>query len=90
MTMPIICTRSMNLSLGFRPVIISKSKNNKWPPSSAGIGRMFIKARMTEIKAVIDQKLYQSHCAGNKLAIVPKPPMEVAPSFVNMYLKSLT
>ena len=85
-----ICTRSMNLSLGLRPVIISKRRNIKWPPSKAGMGRMFMNASMMERKAVILQKSYQFHSEGKRLPMVTKPPSDVAPSWVKTYLKSLT
>src|SRR5580658_7057867 len=68
-TIPTICEYSMNLSLGFRPLIISYKVNNACPPSSAGIGNTFINASRILKIAVNDQKLSQSHSAGKTLAM---------------------
>ena len=54
------------------------------------MGRMFMKARMIERKAVIFQNRYQSHMGGNRLPIAPKPPIDLAPSAVNTYFMSPT
>ena len=53
---PTIWAYSINLSLGFLPLTISYNKNITCPPSKAGIGNRFIKAKMIEIKAVLAQK----------------------------------
>ena len=90
MNIPTICARSINLSLGLRPVITSISRKSTCPPSSAGIGRIFIKARMSESIAVIFQKRYQFQAGGNILPIVPNIPTDFAPSAEARYLKSLT
>ena len=82
---PITCAYSRTLSFAFLPVIISYIKNIACPPSSAGIGKIFINARIIEIKAVLDQNPFQSHFEGNKLPIAPKPPNCDAPFFVNIY-----
>ena len=76
----------MNLSFGFRRVTTSYNKNITCPPSSAGIGKIFMKAKITDRKAVIFQKAYQSHIGGKKLPIAPNPPKEDAPWGVNTYL----
>ena len=73
---------SMNLSLGFLPETISYIRNITCPPSKAGIGNTFIKAKIIEISAVDSQKPFQSHFAGKILPIVPKPPSCDAPFFV--------
>ena len=65
---------SINLSLGFLPLNISYKTNITCPPSSAGIGRRFIKARIIERSAVDSQNLCQSHDAGKIFPMVPKPP----------------
>ena len=83
---PITWAYSRTLSLAFLPVIISYIKNIACPPSSAGMGRMFMKARIIEIRAVLDQNPFQSHFDGNKLPIAPKPPNCEAPFFVKIYL----
>ena len=90
MSMPIICARSRNLSLGCLPVIISASRNSACPPSSAGIGKMFMNASMIERNAVINQNSCQSQVAGKRLPIDANIPTDFAPSDVNTYLKSLT
>jgi hypothetical protein len=64
----------MNLSLGFRPLIISYSVNNACPPSRAGIGNTFINARRILKIAVNDQKLSQSHSEGKTLAMLTTLP----------------
>ena len=71
---PITCAYSSTLSLAFLPVIISYIRNIACPPSRAGMGKIFINARIIEIKAVLDQNPFQSHFEGNKLPIAPKPP----------------
>ena len=60
------------------------------PPSSAGMGRMFMKARMTLRKAVSIQNVRASQAAGKMLPIVPKPPIDEAPSRVKTYFISPT
>ena len=57
-SIPIVWVIMRNLSLGFRPVMISYSVNTIWPPSSAGIGRRFITASMMESIAMMLRKLY--------------------------------
>ena len=73
-TIPTICEYSMNLSLGFRPLIISYSVNNACPPSRAGIGNTFINASRILKIAVNDQKLSQSHSEGKTLAMLTTLP----------------
>ncbi len=58
---PHVLATSRKRSDGFRRVIISTSKNNVWPPSSPGIGMMFMNASIIDKKAVICQKEYQFH-----------------------------
>ena len=60
----------------FSSCYTSYSKNITWPPSSAGIGRIFITARIIERKAVRFQKDCQSHTPGNILPIVINPPSD--------------
>ena len=74
MIMPAICAYSRNLSLGFLLVTISTSVNNTWPPSSAGIGRRFMKARAMDRKPVKDQNASQFQVGLNALAILINPP----------------
>src|SRR5690554_2350647 len=81
---------SRNLSLGFLPEMASTSKKSTCPPSSPGMGRIFMKARITERKAVIIQKEYQLHFAGKRFPMVPKPPNDDAPSLVKMCLNWAT
>ena len=64
----------MNLSFGLDPVTTSYIKNITCPPSKAGIGKAFIKARIIERSAVVSQKFFQFHSAGNKFPIAAKPP----------------
>src|SRR5580658_550719 len=73
-TIPTICEYSMNLSLGFRPLIISYNVNNACPPSNAGIGSTFINASRILKIAVSVQKLSQSHTDGKTLAILTTLP----------------
>ena len=87
---PAICAYSRNFSLGCRRVIISTSRNSTCPPSSAGMGSMFIKARITERNAVIDQNCSQFHDSGKMLPMAPNPPRFFAPSRVNTYFIWLT
>ena len=54
------------------------------------MGRMFMKARMMERKAVIFQKRYQSHTGGKSEPMAPKPPNDLAPSAVKTYFMSST
>ena len=56
------------------------------PPSRAGIGKKFIKARIMDISAVLDQKPFQSQVAGNMFPIAPNPPSCEAPFLVKIYL----
>src|SRR5690606_13987029 len=79
---PTICAYSKNFSLGFLPVIISYSKNITCPPSNAGMGSIFIKAKIIDKKAVESQNPCQSQESGKSLAIVPNPPTSVAPFLV--------
>ena len=60
------------------------------PPSSAGMGSMFMNASMMLRNAVMLQNCIQSHVAGKRLPIVPKPPSDFAPSEVKTYFKSST
>ena len=78
--MPIYSAMIRNFSPGLRPVIISYSKKRTCPPSNAGIGSMFMNARMMLKKAVMLQNIYQFHSGGNIEAIEPKPPILFAPS----------
>ena len=88
--MPIYSAMIRNFSPGLRPVIISYSKKRTCPPSNAGIGSMFMNARMMLKKAVMLQNIYQFHSGGNIEAIEPKPPMLFAPSPENRYFISPT
>ncbi len=54
----------------------SNSKNSTWPPSRAGIGRIFIIARIIERNAVRFQNACQSHTPGKILPIVINPPRD--------------
>ena len=87
---PAIWANSINLSLGLRPLIISYNKNITCPPSSAGIGKIFIKAKIIDISAVVYQKLVQSQVSGNRPPMAPKPPTCEAPFLVNTYLNCVT
>jgi len=49
-------------------------KNITCPPSKAGIGNAFIKARIIDKSAVVSQKSFQFHSAGNKFPIAANPP----------------
>src|SRR5579872_2933445 len=71
---PTTCAYSMNLSVGLRPVTISYKVNSTWPPSNAGIGRIFMKANIMLRRAVIDQNRSQSHRAPNILPMDIKLP----------------
>ena len=71
---PMVSATSMNLSEGLRRVMISKSRKRMWPPSNAGIGRMFITAKATERKAVMRQKRLQIQVSGKILPMEMKPP----------------
>ena len=71
---PVIWAYSINLSLGLDQVTTSYIKNITCPPSKAGIGNAFIKARIIDKSAVVSQKSFQFHSAGNKLPIAAKPP----------------
>ena len=66
----------MNLSLGLRPVIISNKMNKAWPPSNAGIGNTFMKAKMIENTPVKVQNLSQSQKEGKVFPILIKLPKE--------------
>ena len=90
MPKPIYSALIRKFSLGLRPVIISYNKNSTCPPSNAGMGSMFMKARIMLRKAVMRQNIIQSHVGGNRLPIAPKPPNDLAPSAVNTYLRSST
>ena len=74
MISPTYCAASSTLSLTLRPEIISQKVKIACPPSSPGIGRMFITARMIDRKAVFIQKSCQSHCEGKMLPIEMNPP----------------
>ena len=88
--MPMYSAQIIKFSLGLRRVIISYSKNSTCPPSRAGMGKMFMKARMMLRKAVMSQNMCQSHTGGNMLPMAPKPPSDLAPSVENRYLRSPT
>ena len=59
-TIPKIWARSINLSENFFPVSASIKRKIAWPPSSAGIGSMFINASTIESSPVIVQNLLHS------------------------------
>ena len=65
--MPISCITIRNLSLGFRPVIISYKVNTICPPSRAGIGSRFMTARIMEIMARMFMNTGQFHCSALRL-----------------------
>ena len=71
---PIISATSMNLSLGLRRVMISNNRKRMWPPSKAGMGRMFITARAMDRKAVMRQNRLQIQVSGKILPMEMKPP----------------
>ena len=52
----------------------SHSVKIAWPPSSPGMGRMFMMARMIEMKAHFDQKSCQFHAEGKMLPMEMNPP----------------
>ncbi len=79
-----VLATSRNLSEGLRLVTISTRRNSIYPPSRAGMGIMFINASMMDRNAVICQKAYQLHDAGNMSPSVPNPPRLWAPSLVNI------
>ena len=54
-----------------------------------GMNKRFIKARIIEIKALLDQRPFQFQMSGNRLRIAPKPPTWEAPFFVSISLKLL-
>ena len=74
MMRPIVSATSINLSEGLRLVMISTNRNRMWPPSRAGMGRMFITARAMDRKAVMRQKRLQIHVSGKMLPMEMKPP----------------
>ena len=74
MISPTYCAASSTLSLTLRPEIISQKVKIACPPSSPGIGRMFITARMIDRKAVFIQKSCQSHVEGKMLPMEMNPP----------------
>jgi hypothetical protein len=76
-TIPVTCAYSINLSPGFLPVIISYIRNNTCPPSNAGIGRMFIIAKIIDRNAVRFQNACQSQVPGKILPIVINPPRDL-------------
>ena len=73
-------TRSITLSENLRRVIISSNVIKMYPPSSMGMGRKFMKANISEMKAVSCQKAAQFHAAGKRLPIVPNDPTLFMPS----------
>ena len=81
--MPIIWARSRNCSEAGRPAIISYSVNITCPPSNAGMGSRFMKAKISEKNAVLRQKIYQSHPASKMLPKVTRLPICDAPLLVN-------
>ena len=87
---PTYSALNRNFSLGARPVTISYMRKSTWPPSSAGIGSMFMNARMMLRNAVILQNSIQSQTGGKRLPMAPNPPSDFAPSAVNTYFMSST
>ena len=63
-------------------MIISYNKNMTCPPSSAGMGKRFIKAKINEKKAVFRQKISQSQPASKMLPKVTKLPTWEAPDLL--------
>ena len=84
MVIPTTCALVKNWSLGGLPEIISYIKNITWPPSKAGIGRMFIKAKIIDSRAVIDQNFIQFHSVSNNFPIDANPPICLAPSLLKI------
>ena len=74
MISPTYCAPSSTLSLTLRPVTISQKVKIACPPSSPGMGRMFITARMIDRNAVFNQKSCQFHAAGKMLPMAMNPP----------------
>src|SRR5690606_37197638 len=70
---PTICAFSKNLSLNGFPWIISINKKITWPPSNAGIGRIFINANAIESIPTKLQNLNQSTSVPNMVAIPTGP-----------------
>ncbi len=81
-TMPAVVVHSITFCEAGFPVIISQRRKSTWPPSRAGMGRIFMKARATARKAAMFQNAIQSHESGKMLPMVPKPPTLFAPSLV--------
>ena len=54
------------------------------------MGRMFMTASMMLRKAVMFQKICQSHIEGKRLAMVMNEPTDWAPSLENRYLSEMT
>ena len=73
-----------------RPMMASRSRNMTCPPSSPGMGRMFMTARMMLMRAVRCQKARQSQVAGKMLPMVMKDPTLWAPFLVKTYFRSWT
>ena len=71
---PTICAYSKNLSLGFRPEIISYNKNITCPPSNAGIGSKFNTPNIMDKKAVVPQNISQFQNSGKSPPMAAKPP----------------
>jgi hypothetical protein len=88
--MPTICATSMTRWFGGRLGDHLVEQEHHVPPSKAGMGRMFMKARMMLRKAVMFQNACQSHVPGNMLPIAPKPPICSAPDFVKSNFMELT
>ena len=90
MVIPITWALVRNWSLGGLPEIISYNKNITWPPSSAGIGKIFINANIIESNAVMPQNLCQFQVVSNKPPIEANPPICFAPSLLKISDKDLT
>ena len=74
MIIPAICAYSKNFSEGLRLVTISYNVNKTCPPSNAGMGNIFMKARITESMAVSFQNDSQSHTGANMDPMDLNPP----------------
>lgn len=74
MMSPMYWAVSSTRSLTLRPVSISQKVKMACPPSSPGMGRMFMTASMMERKAVVIQNPSQFQLPGKMLPMAMKPP----------------
>lgn len=68
----------------------SYKRNTTWPPSRAGIGRMFSTAKAKERKAVISQNRCHTHTGPYALLMEISPPICFMPALLPSNLKEET